>query len=79
MSTNITEPHRHAFQALVSGEYDNFALFSCFIDGAPGAAIVAVNPCPSAEEGAAPEYAVRPLFVSVTPAMTITDHDGTKA
>ena len=28
MSTNITEPHRHAFQALVSGEYDNFALFS---------------------------------------------------
>ena len=32
-----------------------------------------------AEEGAAPEYAVRPLFVSVTPAMTITDHDGTEA
>ena len=78
MFTNITEPHRHALQALVSGEYDNFAL-SCFIDGAPGAAIVAANPCPPTEEGAAPEYAVQPLFVSVTPAMTITDHDGAEA
>lgn len=55
MSTHITEPHRHAFEALVSGEYDNFAL-SCFIDGSPDAAIV-----------------------SVTPAMTITDHDGAEA
>ena len=79
MSTNINAQHRHAFQALVSGEYDNFALFSCFVDGSPGAAIVAVNPCPPAEDGAEPEYAVQPLFVSVTPAMTITDHDGTEA
>ena len=79
MSTNITEQHRHAFEALTSGRYDNFALFSCFIDGSPGAAIVAVNPCPPAEEGAAPEYAVQPLFVSVTPAMTIANHDGVEA
>ena len=28
MSTHITEQHRHAFEALTSGEYDNFALFS---------------------------------------------------
>ena len=79
MSTHVTEPHRHAFQALVSGEYDNVAPFSCFIDGSPGAAIVAVHPCPPAGEGPAPESAVRPLFVSVTPAMTITDHDGAEA
>ena len=29
MSTNITEEHRRAFEALTSGDYDNFALFSC--------------------------------------------------
>ena len=79
MSTHITEQHRHAFEALTSGRYDNFALFSCFIDGLPGAAIVAVNPCPPAEPGAAPEYAVQPLFVSVTPAMVLTNHDGAEA
>ena len=28
--TNITEAHRHAFEALTSGKYQNFALFSCF-------------------------------------------------
>ena len=71
--------HRHAFEALSSGRYDNFALFSCFIDGSPGAAIVAVDSCPPAEEGAEPECTVRPLFVSVTPAMTIADHDGREA
>jgi len=79
MSTNITEQHRHAVEALTSGSYDNFALFSCVSAGAPGAAIVAVGPRPPAGEGAQPEYAVRPLFVSVTPAMTIANHDGAEA
>lgn len=79
MSTNITEQHRHAFEALTSGRYDDFALFSCVIDGSPGAAVVAVNPCPPAEEGAEPEYEVRPPFVSVTPAMASADHDGAEA
>ena len=37
----------------LDGRYDNFALFRCFVDGAPDAAIVAVNPCPPAEEGVA--------------------------
>lgn len=31
MTTNITIQHRQAFEALVSGQYNNFALF-----GAPG-------------------------------------------
>ena len=79
MSTNITEQHRHAFEALTSGRYDYFALFSCFVDGASGVAIVAVNPRSPAEEGTEAEYAVQPLFVSVTPAMTITNHDGVEA
>ena len=43
MTTNITADHRAAFEALTSGEYANFALFSCFVNGEPAAAIVAVN------------------------------------
>jgi hypothetical protein len=69
MTTNITSAHKAAFEALTSGEYDNFALFSCFVNGDPGVAIVAVN-------RDAEEYLVTPLFVSVTDAMRLTDHDG---
>ena len=45
------------------------ALFSCFVNGEPAAAIVAIN-----RDGG--NYAIRPLFVSVTPSLTLTDHDG---
>jgi hypothetical protein len=67
--TNITSEHRAVFEALTSGAYANFALFSCFVNGQPGAAIVAVN-----REGE--EYTISPLFVAVTPVMVLTDHDG---
>ena len=79
MTTNITEAHRRAFEALTSGGHDNFALFSCFVGDTPAAAIVAVNPCPPAEEGAEPEFHVQPLFVSITNDMVLTDHDGREA
>lgn len=69
MTTHITDRHRHAFDALASGKYNNFALFSCFVDGQPAVAIVTVN------EGG-PGYLVQPLFVSVTEKMVVTDHDG---
>ena len=72
MTTNITADHRAAFEALASGDYVNFALFSCFVKGEPAAAIVAVN-----RDG--DEYAITPLFVSVTPSLTLTDHDGQSA
>ena len=72
MTTNITADHRTAFEALVSGDYANFALFSCFANGEPAAAIVAVN-----RDGDG--YAITPLFVSVTPSLTLTDHDGQPA
>jgi hypothetical protein len=72
MTTNITAEHRAAFKALISGDYANFALFSCFVNGEPGAAIVAVN-----RDG--DQYAIRPLFVSVTPSLTLTDHEGRPA
>ena len=43
MTTNITPAHRAAFEALTSGHYDSFALFSCFVNGEPAAAIVAIT------------------------------------
>ncbi|MEJ5219849.1 MULTISPECIES: hypothetical protein [Rhodobacterales] len=75
MSTNIHPEHISAFEALTSGEHDNFALFSCFLDGEPAVAIVAVTP-PEIEDG---EYQVTPLFVGVTEGIVLTDHDGTAA
>ena len=72
--TNITDRHHDAFQALTSGDQDNFALFSCFVGDEPAAAIVAVNVCRPAEEGGEPEYVISPLFVSVVPGMQLTDH-----
>jgi hypothetical protein len=67
--TNITPQHRDAFEALVSGDFENFALFSCFVNGEPASAIVAVN-----RDGG--DYILSPLFVSVTPSLQLTDHDG---
>jgi hypothetical protein len=69
MTTNITAEHRAYFDALVSGKYDNFALFSCFVAGEPAAAIVSVD-----RDGE--EYTISPLFVAITPGMVLTDHDG---
>jgi hypothetical protein len=69
MSTNITPEHRAAFEALTSRQYRNFALFSCFVNGAPAAAITAIT-----QDGDI--YTVMPLFVSVTDGMVLTDHDG---
>ncbi|MFW6027476.1 MAG: hypothetical protein ACOC91_01580 [bacterium] len=67
--TNITKHHRAAFEALTSGRFENFALFSCFVDGDPATAIVAVN-----HDG--DDYCITPLFVSITDSMVVTDHDG---
>ena len=66
---NITTQHSEAFNALTSGDFVNFALVSCFVDGAPAAAIVAVN-----VDGES--YDMHPLFVSVTEKMVLTDHEG---
>ena len=70
--TNILQEHKDAFDALRSTEFTNFALFSCFVNGEPAAAIVAVN-----EKGE--EYDITPLFVSVTPGMSIKNHDDEEA
>ena len=74
--TNISEEHRRAFEALTSGTYENLALFSCFVNNEPASAIVSIQP-PSANSE--DEYVIRPLFVSVTSDMILTDHEGRKA
>ncbi len=75
MTTNIRPEHISAFEALTSGEHDNFALFSCFLDGEPVVAIVVVT-SPESDEG---EYQITPLFVGITENMVLTDHEGTAA
>lgn len=74
MSTNITPDLKAKFDALASGKFSNFALFSCFIDSKPGAAIVAVN-----QEEPGGEVTITPLFVSITEGMVLTDHEGVPA
>lgn len=74
--TNITEAHRAAFTALTSEDDSTaFALFSCFVNGAPASAIVVIERSEDDEE----EFLLRPLFVSVTPEMVLTDHEGVVA
>jgi len=74
MSTNITPAHRDAFEALTNGDYDNLALFSCFVNGQPASAIVAITPDENGDT-----VNIQPLFVSLTPDMVLTDHDGVAA
>lgn len=62
MSTNITEEHKRTFSALVSGDYENFALVSTTFDGEPTAVVAAVGRIED-------EYIVVPLLVFVTDAM----------
>jgi hypothetical protein len=71
MTTNITQAHRDAFHALVSGDFVNFALLSCFVNGEAASAIIAVN-----RDGE--DYMLTPLFVSVTDGMILTDHEGVR-
>lgn len=75
MSTNIRPEHISAFEALTSGQFDNFALFSCFLGEEPVVAIVAIAPRQNEND----DYQITPLFVSVTDAMVLTDHEGTVA
>ena len=74
--TNITEQHRRAFEALTSGSHENLALFSCFVNNEPATAIVSIQP-PGAD--GKDVYVIRPLFVSITSDMILTDHEGCAA
>lgn len=71
--TNITAYHKAAFEALISGEYDNFCVVSCFVNGEPTSAIATVNTVTDAN---GTYLQIEPVFVAITPAMVLTDHDG---
>ena len=75
-TTNITEEHRRSFEALTSGKFDNFCLFSCTANDHPAAAIAAVTVQPSPDGTGEDEYLVTPIFVSLGPGITLVDHDG---
>ena len=79
MTTNITENHRHKFEALTSGAAENHCLFSCYCSGRPAAAIATVTFCRPAEDGGESDYVISPLFISITEDMVLTDHDGRRA
>ena len=77
--TNITEKLQAQFDFIISAPHNpesvrageqNVALFSCFVNGEPAAAIVMIERCADGT------FAIEPLFVSVTPGMVIVDHDG---
>lgn len=78
-ATNITEEHRTAFEALTSGDHDNLALFSCFVNDQPAAAIVAATAHPPNDNDGQTEFHIKPLFVSVVDGLVLTDHDGREA
>ena len=76
---NITEEHPTASDALTNGEHDNFALFTCFLNGEPSAAIVAVSAHLPDDKNDETEFHIKPLFVSVVNGLVHTDHDGREA
>ena len=70
MTTNITERHKKSFESLISGEFNNFILMSCFLDGKPAVAIC------SAVENLDGSTELYPLFIAHEDWMKLTDHDG---
>ena len=78
-ATNIIVKHRSAFEALTSGKYDNFALFCCRCNDQPAAAIVAITAHQLDGKHGEAEFHVKPLLISVTPEVKLTDHDGCEA
>lgn len=71
--TNIRPWHKTAFDALVSGDSQGMALFSCFLNDEPTAAIVNIT------RDGADDYRIIPMFVAVTPGMKLTNHEGVEA
>ena len=76
MTTNITDEHRRAFEALTSGRYENFPSVFCFCGGNPAPAIATVTVHLAGEDGGEDKYLITPPFVSVVPGMRLNDHDG---
>lgn len=66
MTTHITDNHKRALDWIIECP-DNVALVSCFVDGKPTAAIVAVS-----DDRAGP--VLQALFIAPTDEMVLTEH-----
>ena len=69
MTTNITPEHKRALDWIIECP-DTVALFSCFVDGKPTAAICYVH---EDHDGG---INIQPLFIVPTADMVLTDHEG---
>jgi len=67
---NIREAHKGAGEYIRGAAADRVCLYDCRVNGEPAAAICAIQPGPGGT------YALSPLFVSITPAMKLTDASG---
>ena len=79
ITTNITEQHQHAFNALTSGELDDFALFSVFVNNQPTAVTASVTAHEPKDENGKTKFHIEPLFVSIGAGLVLTNHDGHEA
>ena len=70
LSTEVILAYSHAFERLSSGQYDNFRLMPCRVNGEPSLLIIALHP------GEDDVIIAQPLFVAITPRMVISDEDG---
>jgi hypothetical protein len=68
-SSNITPMHKLIFRALTAGPCDDFAMLSCLVNGEDAVAIIAI-------EQQETSISVMPLFVTLTPSMILTGHEG---
>ena len=67
---HISEQLKGAFEYVRGASDDRVCLFDCRVNGEKAVAICAIQPAPGGE------YALAPLFVSITPAMKLTDSSG---
>ena len=70
LSTQAILAYSHAFEALSSGRYENFRLWSCRVNGEESLEIIALH------QQDEKTIVAQPLFVAITEGMVITDEDG---
>jgi hypothetical protein len=71
LTTEAILAYSRAFENMSSGQYDNFRLVACRVNGVPSLEIIALYSGDDEDT-----IVAQPLFVAITPGMVITDEDG---